>query len=219
VILFLWNLAEGALMLWHRASLEKSEKTRGYGFVAALLSLITLFVLPLYRAKCSQPAFIVLLTTLALRGVARSAWQQDKPHTALPAIFTSHSLLAALSFLIVKDSLEWQAVVVSVSVGAALTACEVAWNRLCLLDPSYMRWLLPSLRVLFFFGPVSVATLALMGQLNKLYGLVLVALVWSQRASRTITEARSLKPIGFLGAAGFYAAFIGIIAGCTYYLR
>jgi hypothetical protein len=219
VILFLWNLTEGTLMLWYRANLEKSDKTRGYGIVAALLSLVTLFVLPLYRSKCSQGAFIVLLTTLALRGVARSAWQQDKPHVAIPTIWASHSLLAALSFLTVQDSLQWQAVVVSLSVGAALTTCEVAWNRSCSLEISQMRWLLPTLRVLFFFGPISLATLALMGQLNKLYGVVLVALVWSQRASRAITAARSLSPLSLLGAAGFYATFIGIIAGCTYYLR
>lgn len=218
-ILILWNLAEGALMLWYRASLEKSEKTRGYGFVAALLSLVTLFVLPLYRAKCSQAAFVILLTTLAFRGVARSAWQQEKPHTAIPAIFASHTLLAALSFLSMKESLEWQALVVSVSIGAALTSCEVAWNRACSIGASQMRWLLPILRVLFFLGPVALATLALMGQLDRVYGFVIITLVWSQHASRNITTSRSLIPLGFVGAAGFYAAFIGILVLLTYYVR
>lgn len=219
VILLLWNLAEGALILWYRASREKSDKTRGYGIVAVLLSLVTLFVLPLYRAKCSQTAFVMLLTVLALRGVARSAWEQDKAQTALPAIWTSHSLLAALSFLTFTDSLEWQALVVSASVGAALTACEVAWNRRCFSDLTHSRFMLPILRVLLFFGPISLATLALMGQLNKLYGLVLVSLVWSQRAARTMTNARSVAGLRFPPAAGFYALFVGIIAGCTFYLR
>jgi hypothetical protein len=218
VILMLWNLSEGALILWFQAARQKSEKARGYGLVAAIIALITLMVLPLYRAKCSQTAFVLLLTTLAMRGVARSAWEQQRAVTALPASAAGHILLSLLSFLTFKESLPWQSTVVAVSIGSALTTCELGWNRFSCGALFRIRGILPALRVLFFLGPVCIATLAFMGQLSQLYLLVLICLVWSQRAAQRITAQRSLEVMTFPASAGSYIFFMGMIAACTAFL-
>jgi hypothetical protein len=216
-ILALWNMSEGAFILYYREARAKSEKARGFGVVTLALAALTLLTLPLLRTKVSQPVFVIALAALALRGVARSWWEQDKALPATAATWFGHSLLALLSFALIQEPILWQSVVVSFALGSALTPADMAWHKSSLLEAPHHRQLSAALRVLLFSGPVCLATLALAGHLPQRYLAIWITLFIAHKIANGASSSGALDQLSFRGATLFYAAVLGTLYLCNAY--
>jgi hypothetical protein len=217
-ILILWNMAEGAFILYYREAAAKGEKTRGFGVVTLGLAGLTLVVLPLLRSKISQPVFVMTLAVLALRGIARSWWEQQKTVPATIATWLSHSLLALVSFAIIHEPLAWQSVVVSFALGSALTPIDMGWHNRAFFETTQPSRQPAALRVLLFSGPVGLATLALAGHLPQHYLTLWLILVIAHKVAQKPSQSGSLTQLSFRAAAFFYLAFIGALYACKAYV-
>lgn len=228
-VLALWSMCESTFMLWYRSRVLQAQNSRGYACVAALLGLVTLGLLQIFRTRANQGLFLLLLAVLATRGMSRSGWEQGRTKIAFITSFVSGSLLGALSFLIFRESgigsehvtlfgaLPWQAGCIALALGSGAAAVETTWFSANSLNDATARWQLPGFRLFLFLGPIVVATLGLSGNLPLCYVTVYLCIPLAARLVRNVNDR------GFIAAADFpptvraYGLFLGIILACRAY--
>lgn len=190
VTLVVWGMAEGTVLLWHKArmaqDLEHRRRSRGYLIVTFLIALILLPLLYLFRERVTQPLFVALLVALSFRGLSRTAWDQHKSALAAGATFLSAFILAALSFAIFRQTMAvpvtWQALLISAALACSALALELVWNTQS--SKGLGKRETPLFRLTLFAGPVIVGTLAFVGQLPLCYAGVYLVIPLCHRAAQ-----------------------------------
>ena len=229
IVLLLWSMTEGTAMLWVREKNAGSSRTRGYGAVAIILGLLVLVMLQAFRTKATQPEFLLLLAALALRGMSRGGWEQNRPYLAALTAPAAHTLMALLSFTLITDSFSWQASVISLTVGVFTGAVESTYHAatfnvqthsskphpqgLAYQVTSYPRWLLPLYRLSIALPAVVVGSLSVFRQLPSTYALILVFVLWSSRFTWNRGRPSHISADRFLHLAAMYTAFMAVIIG------
>ena len=215
-VLVFWNMTEGALMLWIRARKAASSQSRGYGVVAIGLVLITLFVMQAFRAQATQQLFLMLLATLALRGMSRAGWEQGRPHVSVATGTLSHCLLAGLSFGLSLGELHPQLICVAIAVGTLLGAVEMTWHADALAQ-IHNRWVRPMYRVCLAGAPALIGTLALLGYLERSYLAVYILLPVAAPVIRRSATDDSISRVYLRRVMLMYLTFIVIMILCRVY--
>ncbi len=217
VILITWGMAESTVMLWYKAKVEKRPENRGYLVVTLLLAAGMLVLLQFFRARVEQPTFLLVLGSLSLRGMSRSAWEQNRQKLAFTTSFAGAGLLAAASFSLMRDRIPWQGGVLACAFGSMVAAVECTWFARDGLVDSVAKWQTPLFRCALFIGPLAVGTLAFLGQLPLCFAAVYLALPVAARFAKKVTERGFVARVDFQGAAGIYLLFVGIIIACRGY--
>ena len=190
VTLLVWGMAEGTVLLWHKARIsqdpEHRSRSRGYFIVTVLISLLLLPLLYLFREKVTQPLFVALLVALSFRGLSRTAWDQHKGTLAAGTTFLAAFILSALSFAIFRQSMAvpvtWQALLISTALACSVLALELAWNTIS--SKNLGKREAPLFRIALFSGPVIVGTLAATEQLPSCYAAVYLVVPLCHRAAQ-----------------------------------
>lgn len=215
--LIAWSMSEGTLMLWFRERASGSQVARGYGFVAIFFAVLVALTLLIFRAQCSQTAFLVLLGALSLRGITRASWEQGRPLTAVFTCIGAHTVLAALSFMLVlNDHLPWEGGIISLAIGTLVGAVEITWYA-DTLESIRNRWLLPVYRISLGLAPILIGMLALLGRLPQLYLAVYLIFVLTVKTLKQIRLDGRISAQRFGSVATIYVVFVGILIACRIY--
>ncbi len=215
-VLVCWNMTEGTVMLWIKARENNSSQRRGYGVVALGLALTTLFVMQAFRAQASQGMFLTLLAILALRGMSRAGWEQNRAHVSVATSTLSHCLLAGLSFALALGEIQAQVICVAIAVGTLLGAVEMTWHADA-LSQIHNRWVRPMYRVCLAGAPALIGTLALIGYLERLYLAVYLLLPVAAPVIRRSATDGSISRVYLRRVMLLYLLFIGIMILCRVY--
>jgi hypothetical protein len=210
VILVLWNITEGLCMLWIRKRGSGAADSRGFGAVAIIAMAFVLGFLQVFRIQVSQNHFLLLLAVLALRGMSRSGWEQGRAHISVLTSIASHSLLAALSFLLALNYLPWPSGVVALSIGAMLGACEAVWYGAAFAGHRN-RWIVPLHRLCISLAPVAIPTLAFSRVLPAYYVMSVALLPLAVRITRRASLERLTRGAELYTMCGMYIAFMCIV--------
>jgi uncharacterized membrane protein YfcA len=212
----LWGLVEGLSMLWIKKRNAASADARGYGAVTIIGALLVLGILQAFRSQVSQNHFLLLLTVLALRGMSRSGWEQERPHISLITSILAHSLLAALSLMLALNSLPWPTLIIASSVGSLLGAVEASWYGSA-FKGSGQKWIEPVHRLSLVVAPLAMTTLALLHALPPLYALCFTLTPLAARTARRSSFSSLLTSSELNTIAGTYLVFMAIMAVCRIY--
>jgi hypothetical protein len=218
--LFVWGMAEGTVLLWHKARIarepEHQRRSRGYLIVTFLIALLLLPLLYLFREKVTQPLFVALLVALSFRGLSKTAWDQHKGALAAGATFLSSFILAALSFAIFRQTKEipvtWQALLISTALASSVLALELVWNAHA--SKNLGKRETPLFRIALFSGPVIVGTLAFIGELPLCYAGVYLIIPLCQRATQPSTSRGNLDTADVPKTTAALCAFLLLLAAC-----
>jgi hypothetical protein len=218
VVLIVWSMTESVSMLWIREKNAGSPRARGYGAVTLIGAIIVLAFLQVFRSQSSQNQFLLVLTALGARGMTRAGWEQGRAHISVVTAILAHSLVALISFQLVRESLPWQAFVVSTSVGALLAAAETTWYRGPFTQAaSKHRWVMALHRVTLIYAPLAIGSLSFMRTLPKGYGVELVLIVPALRLLKRLSSETPAEGNRFIWVAGLYLAFMAIMLACRAY--
>jgi hypothetical protein len=221
--LIVWGMAEGTVLLWHKARIaqeaEHRRRSRGYLIVTVLIALLLLPLLYLFSEKVTQPLFVALLVALSFRGLSRTAWDQQKGALASGATFLSSFILAALSFAIFRQNKEvpvtWQALLISTALASSVLALELVWNALSAKTLGKKET--PLFRISLFSGPVIVGTLAFLGELPLCYAGVYLVIPLCHRATQPSTTRGHLDTADAPKTTVALLAYILLLAACRAY--
>jgi hypothetical protein len=220
--LILWNMTEGAAILWMKARSQASDRTKGLLFVTILCGVLTVAVLQYGRTLSSQGIFLLLLATLSVRGMSRSGWENGRPLAGFIGAILGNSLLTLTSLISItslrstSSTLDWQTVAVAVAIGSSIGAVEASWYAKVFTKVSLIRWALPLYRVSLCLGPIIIATMGMTNQIPLSYALTSIVLLV---ATRTLTTANAQSAIPhrmIRGSAGIYLLFLTIMVVCKY---
>ena len=191
-LLLFWDLMTSLFFLWLCKRTTQDARASGYGIAVMLLTLCTLFILQACRAQMDEQQFIFLLVAVGFRGMSSSSWENQRGLIGMLASWTSHSLIAVLSFsLFYSSSVPWQIIPLSIGLGALLCSCESSQNRDS-INGSQSRWSPPLFRALMVLGPLIIATAALTGFLERAYLIFLVGVYWGAHLGRQSTNERPI---------------------------
>lgn len=215
-----WSLAEGTVLLWHRAKLAGKREHRGYAVVIYLIGMVFLVLLQLFRTRSSSTQFLLLLFSCAVRGMARASWDQHRPYIAFPASLIANTLLGVLSFEVFGSDIHWQTIIYALAFGAAASSVEAAWYEEVWYGETWLtedgsRWLRSAFRVLVVAGPVLIASLAFARQLPTVYVCTYLALPWALKNARKTVQSNAGNAL-FSPVAGVYLIFMAIMLGCRW---
>ena len=201
-------------MVWVRARKDASPQSNGYGFAASIFGFITVLALGLFRSQSPETTFLLLLSSLGLRGATRSGWEQGRPQISIVTSLLAHTSMAALSFMVIlNDTLPWQAAILCLAVGSLVSAVELSWNSET-LTPFKSKWILRFFRILLALPPVCVGLLALLGSLSQIYLAVYLVLIPFTRINARCSRENRVVPELFTSTAGFYLLFVMIMVAC-----
>jgi hypothetical protein len=216
-LLITWNMTEGAMILWIKARAEASERTRGFQIATIICAGLALVVLQYLRSLSSQGVFLLILTAISIRGMARSAWENGRPTSGFIASIVGNSLLALIALLSVAPALDWQCGVVALAIGSSVGSVEASWHSGAFKGIKPPKSLPALFRVSVCLGPIIIATLATLHQLPSVYALTCVSIIpanslFKRSSSPDVIPHRLLR-----GSAGIYLAFLVIISACKLY--
>lgn len=210
-VLVAWNMTEGAAILWIKAKLEASEKTRSYLLVTMVCAMLTVAFLQYLRGLTSQGIFVITLGALSIRGISRSAWENKRPGAGFAAAIGGNTLITLISFLFFIPALDWQSVACACAIGISIAAVEASWYAHSFSSES---WALPAFRLALCLGPVIITLMTISNQLPQPYLLTILVILLASRLIKKTRTTRTI-PADFLrGAAGIYIAFLTIMIGC-----
>lgn len=216
ILLITWNMTEGSMILWMRAKSEKSDSAKGLTIVTILCAIMALGMLQFFRNYTTRGIFIVLLVTLSLRGMSRSAWENGRPLVGFVGAIAGNSLLTLTAIMSVTNSFDWQSAVCAIAIGTSIAAVEASWYTDTFTAVGRAKWPLPLYRVSLVLGPVIISTMGMANQLQQSYILtLLVALAANRLLQKSETDT---IPRGTLrGAGGVYLLFLAVMAACKAY--
>lgn len=193
--LLFWDLMTSLFFLWLRKRTAQDASANGYGVAAMLLTLCTLFTLQACRAQMDHEQFLLLLGALGFRGMSSSSWVNNRGLIGMLASFTSHSLIAFLSFsLFYISGVPWQVIPLSIGFGGLLCSCESFRNGAS-INESPSRLSPPLFRIFTVLGPLIVTTAALVGFLERAYIVFLVGVFWGAHLGKQSTNQQPI-PVG-----------------------
>lgn len=192
IILLFWDLMTSLFFLWLRKRSSQDASANGYGIAVILLTFCTLFILQACRVQMNEQQFMFLLVALGFRGMSSGSWENQRGLIGMVTSWTSHSLLALLSFsLFYPTSMPWQVYPLSIGVSAVLCSCESSRNGGS-INSSHSRWIPPLFRILVVLGPLIIATGALTGFLERAYLIFLVGVFCGAHLSRQSTSEQPI---------------------------
>lgn len=221
-ILILWNMTEGAAILWMKAKNEASERTKGYLIVTILCGALTVGVLQYGRTLSSQGIFLLVLATLSIRGMSRSGWENGRPLAGFlgailgNSLLTLISILSLTSLLSVAPSLDWQSATVALAIGSSIAAVEASWHASAFSTESLTRWALPLYRITLCLGPIIVATMGMTNQIPLSYALTSIVLLTATRTLNAANTRNAIPSKILRGAGGIYLLFVTIMMVCKH---
>jgi hypothetical protein len=215
-VLIAWSICEGVSMLWIKHKNLGATNSRGYGILTILLSLITLAFLELFRGYSTQSQFFVLLTALALRGMTRGGWEQNRPQIAVGTSIGAHTFASVLSFMSLMIPLKWPVLVISLSVGGLVGALEAAWHSQRLQN-QYSRWIPPVHRLSITLAPIAIGTLSIAHQLPTSYTSLFLLLLLAIPIARRSTHGDLIATGRFMAVFGLYLLFLMLLLACRVY--
>lgn len=220
--LLLWNMTEGAAILWMKARTDASERVKGYLLVTILCGVLTVAVLQYGRTLSSQGIFLLTLATLSVRGMSRSGWEHGRPLAGFLGAMLGHSLLALASLLSITSlrltapSLDWQSVAVALAIGSSVSAIEASWYGKTFSREDLTRWALPLYRVNLCLGPIIIATMGMTNQIPLSYALTSVVVLVATRNLHAANTRGEIPTNLARGAGGIYALFLASMLTCKY---
>jgi len=222
VILVLWNMTEGAAILWMKAKSQASDRTRGYLIVTILCGVTTVAVLQYGRSLTSQGVFLLTLAALSVRGMSRSGWENGRPLAGFFGAIVGNSLLnlvalvSLTSLLSLSAGIDWHTVAVALSIGSSVAAVEASWYANAFSKEALTRWALPLYRVTLCLGPIIIATMGMTNQIPLPYALTSVVVLVATRTLNS-TNSRGAIPSKLVrGAGGIYVLFLASMLICKY---
>jgi hypothetical protein len=215
-IIVLWNMTEGAAILWMKARGQASERTRGFLIVTMLCGVFTVAVLQYGRTLSSQGVFILILSVLSIRGMSRSGWENERPLAGFLGAILGHSLLTLTSLLCFIPSVDWQSVAVALAIGSSVAAVEASWHAHTFSRESLTRWALPLYRTTLCLGPIIIATMGMTNQISLSYALTSIVLLIATRYLNTANSRNEIPSTTLRGAAGIYLLFVIVMAACKH---
>lgn len=221
-ILILWNMTEGAAILWLKAKSEASERAKGYLIVTILCGALAVGVLQYGRTLSSQGIFLLILATLSVRGMSRSGWENGRPLAGFLGAILGNSLLTLISILSltsllpITPSLDWQSFAVAIAIGSSIAAVEASWNTETFSNESLTRWALPLYRITLCLGPVLIATMGMINQIPLSYALTSVVVLVATRTLNAANARNEIPSRLIRGAGGIYLLFVGTMVVCKY---
>jgi hypothetical protein len=221
-ILVLWNMTEGAAILWMKAKSQASDRTKGYLIVTILCGAITVAVLQYGRTLTSQGIFLLTLAALSVRGMSRSGWENGRPLAGFLGAMLGNSLIALASLrsivtlLSIAPSLDWQSIVVAGAIGSSVAAVEASWYARVFSKEELSRWALPLYRVTLCLGPIVIATMGMTNQIPLSYALTSVVVLVATRTLNAANTRAEIPSKLIRGAGGIYLLFVASMMVCKY---
>ena len=222
VILVLWNMTEGAAILWMKARSNASERAKGYLIVTILCGVTTVAVLQYGRTLTSQGIFLLVLATLSVRGMSRSGWENGRPLAGFLGAILGNSLIALISLrsivslLSVAPALDWQSLVVAVAIGSSVSAVEASWYAHLFSREELTRWALALYRVTLCLGPIVIATMGMTNQIPLSYALTSMVVLVATRTLNSVNTRNEIPSRLVRGAGGIYLLFVASMMLCKY---
>ena len=216
MVVVTWNMTEGAIILWMNAKREANDKTRSYLLVAIILGALSIGFLQYLRTLSSQGVFILTLTTLSIRGMSRTGWENQRPAAGLVGAIVGHTFLTLISFLFITQRLDWQSMTCALAIGTSIGAIEASWNSIS-FNPSSAKWALPFFRLALCAGPVIIATMGMSNQIPRTYVLTVLVVVLATKTLKKTRTTQKIPDTLTRGPAGIYLAFLGIMTLCKAY--
>lgn len=221
-ILILWNMTEGAAILWMKAKSNASERTKGYLIATILCGVTTVAVLQYGRSLTSQGIFILTLATLSVRGMSRSGWENGRPLAGFLGAIVGNALLnlvalvSLTSLLSLPASIDWHSVAVALSTGSSVAAVEASWYANGFSKEALTRWALPLYRVTLCIGPIIIATMGMTNQIPLSYALTSVVVLVATRTLNAANTRGEVPSKLVRGAGGIYMLFLASMVVCKY---
>ena len=222
VILVLWNMTEGAAILWMNAKSHGSERPTGYLIVTILCGVAAVAVLQYGRNLTSQGTFLLTLAALSVRGMSRSGWEHGRPLAGFFGAIVGNSLLNLIalvsltSLLSLPAPLDWHSVAVALSIGSSVAAVEASWYANAFSKEALTRWALPLYRVTLCLGPIIIATMGMTNQIPLSYALTSVVVIVATRTLNATNTRGEISSKLIRGAGGIYVLFLASMLICKY---
>jgi hypothetical protein len=215
-ILILWNMTEGAAILWMKAKSQASERAKGYFIVTILCGALTVAILQYGRSLSSQGIFLLILATLSVRGMSRTGWENGRPLAGFVGALLGNSLLTLSSLLVITSQVDWQSAAVAIAIGSSIAAVEASWHADVFSRESLTRWALPFYRITLCLGPIVVATMGMTNQIPLSYALTSIVLLIATRTLNTANTRNEIPSHMLRGAGGIYLLFVTHMVVCKH---
>jgi len=215
-ILILWNMTEGAAILWMKAKSQASERAKGYLIVTILCGALTVAILQYGRTLSSQGIFLLTLATLSVRGMSRTGWENGRPLAGFVGALLGNSLLTLSSLLAITSQVDWQSAAVAIAIGSSIAAVEASWHADVFTRESLARWALPLYRITLCLGPIVVATMGMTNQIPLSYALTSIVLLIATRILNIANTRNEIPSDMVRGAGGIYLLFVTVMVVCKH---
>jgi len=215
-VLVTWNMAEGTAILWMKAKSEASEKTRTYLLITIIFATLTVGFLQYLRTLSNQGAFLLVLATLSIRGMARTGWENHRPLAGFLGALLGNSLITLISLLFIAPTLYWQSIVTALAIGSSIGAVEASWYADSFSKVT-ARWPLPLFRVALCLGPAIIATMSMANQIPQSYLLSILTVLAASRVIKSSGNTGKIPTTFLAGSAGIYLLFLTIMTLCRAY--